>query len=666
MKKQFPKFSQWKQIFKVLEGAEKKIFTVFVVLFLVSGLYLAIDLYFNITKVVATYGGTYIEGVLGQPRFINPIYGETNDVDRTLIDLVYSGLMTYDKDGNLINDLVESYQISEDGERYTFQLKNNLYWQDGVALTSDDVIYTIQTIQNSDYKSPLRANWLDVGIYKISDTSFELTLQSSYNSFLENCTVKIIPQHVWKNILPENFALSSYNLQPLGSGPYRISNLKQTKTGFIKNITLKNNPKYYAKQPYISKISFLFFENKTDLVTAANKNKIDGFSVTSLNDNETLAEKDINYGWLKNDKFNVNSFTLPRYFAVFFNTSDGSIFSDSNITQALNYAINKQELVENISLTLNKKIVVADSPILPEYYGYTSPTIIYNYDVDAANKLLDTSNYKDDGSGQRYKSTSKTAAFQFKSYLSSKSKGTDVTELQGCLARLDENFKTILSGEISGTYGVKTEDAVTAFQSKYIPEYPTTGEVGVATRKKLNELCFGTQTDSQALSFTITTINQGQLTATAELLQDYWQKIGITVQIKAVELSELKDLIKNRDYDALLYGQALGSQPDLYPFWHSSQIKDPGLNLSEYQNKDTDQLLKEARETLDLAVKAEKYEELQDKILLSSSALFLYNPDYIYWTSEKIKGIDTTKIIDPAKRFSNIENWYIDTKRIFK
>ena len=106
--------------------------------------------------------------------------------------------------------------------------------------------------------------------------------------------------------------------------------------------------------------------------------------------------------------------------------------------------------------------------------------------------------------------------------------------------------------------------------------------------------------------------------------------------------------------------------PDLYPFWHSTQINDPGLNLAEYQNKNADQLLKDARETLDDKIKAQKYEKLQDTILSDAPALFLYNPDYLYWVSEKIKGIDTTKIVDPAKRFANIEEWHIKTKRIFK
>jgi len=662
----FPKFSQWKQIFKVLKGPEKTIFTILVALFLVSGLYLAIDLYLNTTKVIATYGGSYTEGVVGQPRFINPIYGETNDVDRTLIDLIYSGLMTYDKDGNLTNDLVESYQISDNGEIYTFQLKDNLFWQDGVALTADDVIYTIETIQNSDYKSPLRANWLDVEAKKLSDNSFTLTLQSSYNSFLENCTVKIIPQHIWKNILPENFALSSYNLQPLGSGPYAISDLNQTNTGFIENIALKTNPKYYGKNPYISKIYFKFFENKTDLIKAANKKTINGFSLASLDDDQILAEKEIKQSWFNDERFGVYSFTLPRYFAVFFNTKEGSVFSDTNVTQALSYAVNKQELVSNISSAAKSNFSIVDSPILSSYYGYAEPTIAYEYNTKTANALLDKSGYKDNGSGQRLKTTTKTAAFQFKNYLSSKSKGTEVTELQGCLSRLDESFKTLLKGETNGTYGTGTENAVTAFQQKYISDLPATGEVGAATRKKLNELCLGSQNNSQFFTFTITTINQPQLVKVAELLQGYWKNVGVTVEIKAVELSELKDLIKNRDYDALLYGQALGSEPDLYPFWHSSQISDPGLNLSKYQNKDADQLLKDAREALDKSVKAQKYEKLQDKILLEAPALFLYNPDYVYWASNKIKGIDTTKIVDPAKRFSNIENWYINTKRVFK
>jgi len=666
----FPKFSQWKQLFKVLKGAERIFFLIFVSLFLLSAIYLAVNLYINNTKLSPAYSGTYIEGVVGQPRFINPIYGETNDVDRTLIDLVYSGLMTYDKDGKIVNDLVKSYQISDDGKTYAFQLKDNLYWQDGAPLTADDIIYTIKTIQNSDYKSPLRANWLGIGIEKISDSSFTFSLSAPYNSFLENCAVKIIPQHIWKNVLPENFALSAYNLQPIGSGFYTLSDIQENNNNFIKSLTLSANPKYYDKLPYISKIYFKFFANKNELISAANQKTIDGFSVSALNDNEASIEKQVRQGWSANEKFGVYSFSLPRYFAVFFNNGPGGapskILADNNITQALNYSVNKQELLQKIGDSFKEKISLVNSPILPEYFGYANPTINYDFDMGTANKLLDKSGYKDAGSNQRVKPDTKTPAFQFKSYLKIGSNGNEVTELQGCLSRLDNNFKTLLQGETGGKYGKGTGDAVTAFQKKYLPDTTPTGEVGPGTRKKLNELCLTPQNNSLPLQFTLTTINQPQLVMTANLLKDYWQKVGASVQIKTVELSELKDIIKNRDYDALLYGQALGSLPDLYPFWHSTQINDPGLNLSGYQNKKTDQLLKDAREALDDSTKSQKYENLQDIILSDAPALFLYNPDYIYWVSGKVKGIDTIKIVDPAKRFENISNWYINTRRIWK
>lgn len=303
---------------------------------------------------------------------------------------------------------------------------------------------------------------------------------------------------------------------------------------------------------------------------------------------------------------------------------------------------------------------------MSDYFGYPSPTINYNFDLDQANKFLDKSGYKDNGNGQRVKANNKKPAFQFRSYLKTGSSGNEVIELQGCLARLDTKFKTLLQGEANGKYGNGTENAVTAFQQKYLPNIPSTGETGEGTRKELNTLCFTQQSNSSALQFTLTTIDQPQLVATANLLKDYWQKIGVTVIVKAVSASDLKDIIKNRDYDALLYGEALGNSPDLYPFWHSTQINDPGLNLSEYQNKNVDQLLKDAREALDELTKIEKYEKLQDTILSDAPALFLYNPNYIYWVSGEVKGIDTTKIVDPAKRFENISNWYIQTKRIWK
>lgn len=651
----FPSFSQWKQIFKVLSRGETIALGAFFATAIISLIFLATNLYFNSTKAAPAVGGNYIEGVIGQPRFVNPIYGETNDVDRSLIDLVFSGLLTYNQEGKLAKDLAKDYTISADGKTYDFTLKN-ASWHDGQALTADDVIFTIKTIQNSDYKSPLRANWIDVTAQKISSSQVRFILKVPYNSFLENCTLKIIPKHIWEKITPENFSLSSYNLRPVGSGPFTFSSINQTSSGFTTSITLQSNRKYYAQASFISNITFAFFGQKDDLAKAVKNGQITGFT----------ADKEIATGGLGGQTFAQYSFLLPRYFAIFFNNQKTSLFADKNIRKALSYATNKDELVKTINAESKNSAVLIDSPILPNFFDYQKPANVYDFSQDLANSLLDKTGFKKNAAGQREKSTTKKPAFQFISYLKVGSKGTAVTQLQACLAQLDDTFKTILAPETNGTFGKLTENAVTEFQKKYLPDTKPTGETGTGTRAKLNQLCAGPSNNVQALKFTITTVNQPQLIEVANLLKKYWEGVGAQVDINAISLTELKPIIKSRNYDALLYGEALGSEPDLYPFWHSSQKLDPGLNLSSYENKQADQLLKDSRETMDLLLKEQKLEKLQNIIIDDAPALFLYNPNYLYWVSSKVRGIETEKIIDPAKRFIGVTHWYMQTKRVWK
>lgn len=667
MKKRFPSFSQWKQTFKVLGKKEKIAVFILGILAIISLIFLATNFYFRNTKIAPAFGGTYTEGTVGQPRFINPLYGETNDIDRTLIDLVYSGLMTYDKNGNLVEDLANNVASSEDGKTYDVNLKDNLFWHDGQALTADDVIFTIRTIQNSDYKSPLRVNWIDVDIQKTSEKSVRFHLKTPYNGFLENCTVKIIPKHIWQEILPENFALSSYNLKPIGSGIFQFLNIQQDNTGFIQAINLISNRKYHKDPSFIANLNFKFFEKKDDLVSAINAKEITGFSLTAFDNNETLVKKEIKQSWLKDQTFNTYSFSLPRYFGVFFNNQKNSLLADNNLRKALIASIDKNNLIQKIEAETKNNIKIVSSPILPDFFNYETPKNIDEFNISKAKELFDKAGFKDNGQGTREKIIAKTPAFQFASYLKVGSKGKEVTELQSCLNRLSpDTFGALLKNETNGTYSKNTENAVTEFQKKYLPEAKPTGETGAGTRKKLNELCLAPTANTKPLLFTLVTINQPQLTFLANQLKEEWQKVGVTVQVNAVSLSDLKPIIKNRNYDALLYGQALGMSSDLFPFWHSTQKIDPGLNLSSYENKDVDKLVKEARETSDAGVKKQKLESAQNIILNDAAAFFLYNPDYRYWTNSEVKNLSGFKIVDPAKRFIEVNYWYLKTKRIWK
>ena len=650
---ELPSFSRWKQVFKIFKKSEKIIILALFVLALSSLVFLLNSFYLKNTKIAPDFGGTYKEGLKGQPRFINPIYGETNDVDRDLIELIFSGLMAYSKEGEIIKDLAKEYTISEDGKVYEFYLRDNILWHDNKSLTVDDIVFTIKTVQNSDYKSPLRTNWIGVETEKISDNGIRFTLKNPYSSFLEVCTIKIIPKHIWENISPENFTLSPYNLQPVGSGFFKIKSLEQTDAGFIKSLNLESNPRYYGKVPFISEISFQFFNEKEDLIQSFRKGEIDGFSLTSSK----------NYDLSKTGDFSLYSLPLPRYFAVFFNIPKFQTFEEKEIRMALNYAVNKEEIAGEIKDGGTEIVRVVDSPILPEFFGYQEPSNIYEFNVEEAKNLLETAGFKENENGIRQKTIEKTPAFQFKSTLGTGSQGKEVEELQKCLAKDSEVYP---EGEITGYFGKSTKAAVIKFQKRYVKGISGTGLVGPKTRAKLNEFCLPPFQEILLLQFTLTTVNQPQLIEVAELLKTQWEEIGASVEIEALGISELKIIIKERNYDSLLFGEVLGAIPDPFTFWHSSQKNDPGLNLTGYENKDVDKLLKEARETLDESMRKEKYETFQDILIEDAPCIFLYSPDYLYLVSNKVKGIDTEKIIDPAKRFSNIENWYTQTHRTWK
>lgn len=651
----------WRQFFKILSKKEKNIFFIFLFLGLSSFLFLSVGLYLKNTEVRPAEGGVYIEGLIGSPRFINPVYALAYDVDRDLTELIYSGLMKYNGEGEIIPDLVKEYKVLENGKIFEFYLKENLLWQDSKPLTADDVIFTIKAIQNPSLKSPIRANWLGVKVEKISDLGIRFELKNPSAVFLENATLKILPKHIWEDISDQNFPLSIYNLKPIGSGPYKLKEFIQDKGGNIKSLELVINPNYSSSSgdlPYIPKIIFFFFENENELISAFNSNKIKGFSLISPEKEQDL----------KKDNFSDYRLLMPRYFTVFFNPAKSKILADKSVRTALNYGTNKEEIVNEVLLGQGK---VVDSPILPNVYGFKEPSKIYEFNLKEAKQLLDEAGFVEKEAGPREKIVKKESAFQFKSNLQVDSQGAEVRELQKCLAKDPEIYP---EGEITGYFGNKTKGAVIRFQEKYKEEILTpagltagTGSVLENTRDKLNQLCAAPSAETSSLSFSLATVNQPVLENLAILLKKQWATLGVEVKINTFDISTLEqEIIRPRNYEMLLFGKVLGAIPDPFPFWHSSQTKDPGLNLASYENKEGDKLLEEARQTLDEEKRKAALEKFQNLLIKDAPAVFLYSPDYSYLVSKEIKGISAKIITDPSKRFDGIENWYLKTKRVWK
>lgn len=636
---------------KILNKKEKILFSIFLIIFFISGIYLIINAYLGGTNIVPTNGGVLKEGILGQPRFINPVYAASNDADRDLVNLIYSGLFKYNNAGEVIPDLVKEYSVENDGKVYNLFLKESILFHDGKPMTADDVMFTIKTIQNPDIKSPIQAKWLDVEIEKISQYQIVFTLKNAYPAFLETLCIKILPAHIWSEISAENFPLSSYNFKPVGSGPYKLQNILQDKSGKITSANLIKFNNYYDKAPYINKINFLFFEDEEKLLQAAENNIVDTLSLPS--------------GVYKSAyNFNEHSFIIPRYFALFFNPEKNELLSQDSVRIALNLATDRQEIKEKI---LSNKGTITESPFLLDIYGSGASVSQSEFNPTEAKELLIKAGFiEQDG---KLVKTKNAETMNFVSTLSLGSTGKAVEYLQECLAKFSDIYP---NGEITGTFGSKTKEAVIKFQEKYANEIlkssgqsTANGVVGPSTRKKLNEVCVVSPGQNIPLKITITTPIDPMLQETAKLLKEQWAKIGIETEINALSITDIKQtVIKEREYETLLFGQVLGIIPDPFPFWHSSQRVYPGLNLADYKNTKVDKLLEQVRTSSDKNTLIEKMGQAQDLITTDAPAIFLFNPDFIYLASSGIKGIKSHIIADPSQRFTDIGNWYINTKRV--
>lgn len=174
-------------------------------------------------------------------------------------------------------------------------------------------------------------------------------------------------------------------------------------------------------------------------------------------------------------------------------------------------------------------------------------------------------------------------------------------------------------------------------------------------------------TVTQKLQFTISTSNAPELKQSAEFLKDTWTKLGADVKVEVFEPSDLtQKVIRPRKYQSLLFGNVIGRDLDLYPFWHSSERNDPGLNIALYTNLKADKALDTLRSVSEESKKIESRQIFQTEVQNDIPAIFLYSPSYIYATDAKVKDVRLTNMTSTSERFMNVHQWYIETERVWK
>lgn len=551
----------------------RALFLFFAGLLVISTVGLVYILNARLLVVIPSRGGSLHEGIIGAPRFINPILA-ISDADLDLTSLVYSGLLKATPSGDYLPDLASDYTISPDGTTYTFHIRPNATFQNGTPVTADDIVFTIQKTQDPELKSPKRANWVGVMVTATDPHTVQFTLKAPYAPFIENLTLGILPKSLWQNISDDEFPFSNLNTSPVGSGPFKVSSITRTSSGIPSSYSLNAFSRYALGAPFLDNITFTFYQNDDDLVSALKSGAIDsasGISPVALSGLKGL---------------NVDTSSLNRVFGVFFNQNQSVVLRDAAVRQALNDSVDRSALVQQV------------------LSGYGTPLL-----GPVPPSVLDTSD-----------ALPLTASSTLSASLIEKAaKGLDA------------------AGWTIGQGGIRQK---------------TTGS--------------GKTKKTQILEFSLATDNVPELRAAAQYLQSTWSQLGVKVDIQIYDQGDLSEnVIRPRKYDALLFGEIIGRELDLFAFWDSSQRNDPGLNIAMYANSAADKVLEQLRQTGDDARRRQLYDQFDVQLKKDIPAVFLYAPDFVYIVPKDLQGVDLGFIETPSDRFLSAASWHTETDQVW-
>jgi len=335
-------------------------------------------------------GGTYSEGILGSFTNANPIYA-TSPVDVAVSKLLFSGLLTYDKNNNLTGDLAKSWSVDARGTLYTVHLRPNLTWHDGKPLTAEDVVFTYSLIQNPDARSPLNPSWQGIEVKQVDPLTVTFKLPNLLSAFPYSLTNGIVPKHILDGKTMSSLRTLPFNTtEPVGAGPFKFSKLEVTggtAESREERIALDAFDKYYSGRPKIDRFVIHSFRSQDRIVKSFQNHEINGMvGLTSVP------------GQLKGGTYRTYNLPLTAAVMTFFKTSEG-VLSDVKVRQALVKATDTMSIIK----ALDYPALPVREPLLQNQLGYNAAYWQSGFDTAGAKLLLDENGWKMGSDGYRHK-----------------------------------------------------------------------------------------------------------------------------------------------------------------------------------------------------------------------------------------------------------------------
>lgn len=475
--------------------------------------------------------------------FVNPLL-TISTLSTRLIEIVFDGLIEFDDRFEPKPHLAESWERSQDGRTWTFHIRPGVKFHDGVELTAEDVAFSFEKMKERVGKTTYTFNFQDMQAIHVQDKyTVQIILKKALASFLQSLNVAILPKHLLEG---QNIETTNFNFHPVGTGPYKLKSWSDTE------IILEANESYFLGRPFLDAIRAVVYPTREMVWVKLMSGEADFFDF--LTPDHYDLSKQI-------PTFRFYSAPMPYYYLIAFNIMD-PLFRDSRVRRALNYAVNKDEIVAKV---LKGEGQPSAGTIFPGSWAHDSTVRPYPYAPKMARALLVDAGWEDHDGDH--------------------------------------------------------------FIDKGGRPFEFTVHVNVGDEMKLKTLL---------------------------LIQQQLLDIGVRLNVKLFEASNLDFLFK-KQFQAHFPGFGAGGDPDLsYKFWHSSQSRD-AFNWSSYRNEKVDRLLDDGRVEFDPQKRKAIYFRFQEEIHDDPPGIFLFWTNYLVGVQERFKGVK----ISPVGPFTNIREWYV-------
>ena len=321
-----------------------------------------------------SYASTLHMALGANPSRINPILA-IDSASGEIASWIFNGLFKYDKNGKIVGDLAQRWKFLTPTKLWV-ELRNNVFWHDGMPFSAKDVLFTYKTITSPKVFTPYASDFRfvqKVGI--IDNTHLVITYKKPYYKALQTWMIGILPEHVLKD--DKNIMTSPFNQHPIGTGPYKLF-----KFDLSGDIVLTANKHFYEHKPYIDKIYYHFVPDPSTQFLMLKSFKLDVGSLSPLQ-----YERQID----QNFKNHYKIYEQPShgYTYLGFNLKNPK-FQDSRVREAISFAIDRQELIDILFFSHAK---VCTGPFMPGSFAFNPGIKAPKVDLKKAKTLLKEAGY---------------------------------------------------------------------------------------------------------------------------------------------------------------------------------------------------------------------------------------------------------------------------------